>query len=135
VTYHRVHFHRRQYKEDAEMRIDIYLHIEQGTGVTDLLNAINGKLDLSLKNEDTIMTDVTALQAVAARLQASDTAALAALQSLKDQNTALAAQLGAIQTGDPTTQAAIDAVVTQLTTTADAVDAAVTANPATPNLT
>ena len=89
---------------------------------------------LILNRLENIMTDVTKLQAVAARLQASDTAALAALQSLKDQNTALAAQLAAIQTGDPTTQAAIDAVVTELTGTADAVDQAVTANPATPNL-
>jgi acetoin utilization deacetylase AcuC-like enzyme len=91
-------------------------------------------LSLVLTKLEILMTDVTKLQAIAARLQSSDTAALAALQALKDQNTALAAQLAAIQTGDPATQAAIDAVVTALTSTADAVDAAVTANPATPNL-
>lgn len=81
------------------------------------------------------MIDVTALQAVAARLQASDTAALAALQALKDQNTLLAAQLAAIPVQDPATQAAINDVVTSLTSTADTVDKAVAANPQTPNLT
>jgi hypothetical protein len=91
-------------------------------------------LGIVVKNQEKIMIDVTALQAVAARLQASDTAALASLQALKDQNTALAAQLAAIQTSDPTAQTAIDAVVKQLTDTANAVDSAVTANPATPNL-
>jgi len=92
-------------------------------------------LGIVIANQETIMIDVTALQAVAARLQASDTAALSALQALKDQNTALAAQLAAIPTQDPTTQAAINDVVTALTGTADAVDKAVAANPATPNLT
>lgn len=96
---------------------------------------LSEKLDLIIRNQGTIMTDLSALQAVAARLQASDTAALATLQTLKDQNTALAAQLAAIPTQDPATQAAIDAVVTELSGTADAVDKAVAANPATPNLT
>ena len=81
------------------------------------------------------MADVSKLQAIAARLQASDTAALAALQALKDQNTALAAQLSAVPTvSDPAIQKAIDDAVAQLTQAADAVDAAVGANPATPNL-
>ena len=81
--------------------------------------------------------DTSKLEAAVARLQASDSAAIAAYQTLKDQNTQLAAQLAAIVVppADTTTQAAIDAVVTALTSTADTVDAAVTANPATPNLT
>lgn len=95
---------------------------------------VSVKLDLILKNQGTQMTDLTALKAVADRLQASDTAALATLQVLKDQNTTLAAKLAAIQTGDPDTQASIDAIVTELSGTADTVDAAVAANPATPNL-
>jgi len=41
------------------------------------------------------MVDLTALQAVAARLEASDDAELALLQSIKDQNVSLAAQLAA----------------------------------------
>src|SRR6266436_3744379 len=86
--------------------------------------------------QETIMADVSKLQAIAARLQASDTAALAALQALKDQNTALAAQLSAVPgVADPAIQKAIDDAVAQLTSAADAVDAAVAANPATPNLT
>ena len=80
------------------------------------------------------MIDLAKLKDAVARLQASDTAALSALQTLKDQNTALAAQLATVQTGDPTTQQAIDDVVKQLTQTADTVDAAVAANPSTPNL-
>ncbi len=92
-------------------------------------------LGIAIHNQETIMTDVTALQAVTARLEASDTAALAALQALKDQNTALAAQLAAIPTEDPATQSAINDVVAALTSTADAVDKGVAANPATPNLT
>jgi small-conductance mechanosensitive channel len=91
------------------------------------LNLLNQKMEI-------VMTDTATLKAAADRLQASDTAALAALQGLKDQNTALAAQLAAVQTGDPTTQAAIDAVVTELTSTADTVDKAVAANAAVPNL-
>ncbi len=58
--------------------------------------------------QETIMADVSKLQAIAARLQASDTAALAALQQLKDQNTALAAQLSAVPVTDPDVQKAID---------------------------
>jgi hypothetical protein len=117
------------------MRIDVYHHFLPDSVVLNRLEVIERKTDHIIHQQEIIMTDVTKLQAVAARLQASDTAALAALQALKDQNTALAAQLAAIQTGDPATQASIDAVVTALTSTADAVDAAVTANPATPNLT
>ena len=91
---------------------------------------------LILNRLEHIMLDIAKLQSVAARLQASDTAALATLQALKDQNTALAAKLAALPpVDDPTTQSAIDAVVSSLTDTADKVDAAVTANPATPNLT
>lgn len=96
---------------------------------------IRDMLSLLIQNQELMMIDVSALQAVAARLQASDTAALAALQALKDQNTSLATQLAAIPTQDPATQTAINDVVTALTGTADAVDKAVTANPATPNLT
>jgi len=91
------------------------------------------KVDLKQLQEN-MMTDVAKLQEITARLQASDTAALAALQQLKDQNVALAAQLATIQTGDPVTQKAIDDVVSQLTNTADTVDKAVAANPTTPNL-
>ena len=91
---------------------------------------------LIINRLDHIMLDITKLQSVVARLQASDTAALAALQALKDQNTAMAAKLAALPpVDDPTTQKAIDDVVASLTDTADKVDAAVTANPATPNLT
>ena len=97
------------------------------------LDGEDNKVDL---NQETIMADVSKLQAIAARLQASDTAALAALQALKDQNTALAAQLSAVPgVADPAIQKAIDDAVAQLTSAADAVDAAVAANPATPNLT
>jgi hypothetical protein len=81
------------------------------------------------------MIDLSALQSVATRLDASDTAELALLQSIKDQNVDLAAQLAALQAGDPATQATIDAVVKQLTDTADKVDASVAANPKTANLT
>ena len=116
------------------MDIHVYLHIKPDPEVLARFDVVDQQLGLIVSNQETIMTDVTKLQAIATRLQATDTAALAALQSLKDQNTALAAQLAAIPTQDPATQAAIDAVVTQLTTTADTVDAAVTANPATPNL-
>lgn len=80
------------------------------------------------------MINVAALQAAAARLQASDTAALATLQLLKDQNVALAAQLAAIPVQDPATQAAIDVVVSSLNGTADAVEKAVADNKDTPNL-
>ncbi len=111
------------------------IHFKPDPEVLRRLNAIERKVDLVLDTQETMMIDVTRLQAIGARLQASDTAALAALQALKDQNTALAAQLTGIQTGDPTTQKAIDDVVAQLTTSADTVDAAVAANPATPNLT
>src|SRR6266478_8131757 len=96
------------------------------------LNEEGNKVDLT---QETIMADVSKLQAIAARLQASDTAALAALQQLKDQNTALAAQLSAVPVTDPDVQKAIDDAVTQLTAAADAVDKAVAANPATPDLT
>ena len=92
------------------------------------------KVDLEQLKEN-MMTDVAKLQDITARLQASDAAALAALQQLKDQNVTLAAQLSTIQTGDPATQKAIDDVVSQLTDTADTVDRGVAANPATPNLT
>src|SRR6266446_3811104 len=96
------------------------------------LNVVGNKVDLT---QEKIMVDVSKLQAAAARLQASDTAALAALQVLKDQNVALAAQLSAIPgVSDPAVQKAIDDAVAQLTTAADTVDAAVTANPAVPNL-
>src|SRR5439155_5691031 len=78
----------------------------------------NDKVDLKQLQEN-MMTDVAKLQEITARLQASDTAALAALQQLKDQNVALAAQLAVIQTGDPATQKAIDDVVSQLTNVAD----------------
>src|SRR6266568_3916638 len=81
-----------------------------------------------------VRTDVAKLQEITARLQASDTAALEALQQLKDQNVALASQLAAVQTGDPATQKVVDDVVGKLTTVANTVDAAVAANPATPNL-
>lgn len=114
------------------MRIEVIHRFLPDPEVLDRLDALSDKLDLL---QETIMIDVTALQAVAARLQASDTVALAALQALKDQNIALAAQLAAIPVQDPATQTAIDAVVTSLTSTADAVDKAVTANPQTPNLT
>jgi hypothetical protein len=110
----------------------VHLHILPDPEVLARLDVLKQTLDLAM---ETIMTDVTKLTAIATRLQASDTAALAALQGLKDQNTALAAQLAAIPAQDPATQTAIDAVVTALTTTADSVDKAVTANPATPNLT
>lgn len=110
-------------------------HVEARCEVMRRLDALDSKVDLVLNHQEKIMIDVSALQSVAARLQASDTAALAALQALKDQNTSLAAQLAAIPTQDPATQSAINDVVTALTTTADKVDAAVTANPATPNLT
>src|SRR6266705_4287417 len=91
------------------------------------------EVDLQQKNEN-MMTDVANLQEITARLQASDTAALEALQQLKDQNVALASQLAAVQTGDPATQKVVDDVVGKLTSVADTVDAAVAANPATPNL-
>src|SRR6266704_4532818 len=91
------------------------------------------KVDLKQLQEN-MMTDVAKLQEITARLQASDTAALEALQQLKDQNVALAAQLAVVQTGDPTTQKVVDDVVGKLTSVADTVDAAVAANPATPNL-
>jgi len=92
-------------------------------------------MGLILGNTESIMIDLTALQAVAARLEASDNAELTLLQSIKDQNVALAAQLATLQAGDPATQATIDSVVQQLKDTADKVDAAVAANPQTPNLT
>ena len=110
------------------------IHFKPDPEVLRRLGEIENKVDLMLHKQERLMVDVSKLQAIGARLQASDTAALAALQALKDQNTALAAQLAGIQTGDPTTQKAIDDVVTQLTTTADTVDAAVAANSATPNL-
>ena len=115
------------------MRVDVYHHVSWDDPPP-WAKRLQDQGEVIITELDTIMTDITKLQAVAARLQNSDTAALAALQALKDQNTALAAQLAAVQTGDPTTQAQIDAVVTELTDTADKVDAAVTANPATPNL-
>lgn len=86
------------------------------------------------KQERMIMVDLTQLKTMADRLQASDTAILAVLQSVKDQNTALAAQLAAITTGDPTSQAAVDAIAKELSDSADGIDAAVTANTAVPNL-
>jgi hypothetical protein len=92
-------------------------------------------VSLLIENTESLMIDLSALQAVATRLDASDTAELALLQSIKDQNTDLAAQLAALQTGDPATQATIDTVVKQLSDTADKVDASVAANPKTANLT
>src|SRR6266704_2489408 len=101
----------------------------------EVLHRLNTTDEVDLQQlKENMMTDVAKLQEITARLQASDTAALAALQQLKDQNVALAAQLATIQTGDPVTQKAIDDVVSQLTNTADTVDKAVAANPATPNL-
>src|SRR6266702_6719093 len=97
------------------------------------LNTTESEVDLQQLKEN-MMTDVAKLQEITARLQASDTAALEALQQLKDQNVALAAQLAVVQTGDPTTQKVVDDVVGKLTTVANTVDAAVAANPATPNL-
>lgn len=82
------------------------------------------------------MLDVSKLTDIVSHLQASDTVALALLQTIKDQNTHLAGQLAAIviPVADTTTQSAIDAVVASLTDTANKVDAAVAANSATPNL-
>jgi hypothetical protein len=117
------------------MRLEIIHRFVPDDEVLDRLESLSQKMDLIIENQETTMIDVTALQAVATRLQASDTAALAALQALKDQNTSLAAHLAAIPTQDPATQTAINDVVTALTGTADAVDKAVTANPDTPNLT
>ncbi len=115
-------------------QLELRAQLEPDPEVLRRLDGIEGKVDLTLENQETTMIDLAKLKDAVARLQASDTAALSALQTLKDQNTALAAQLAAVQTGDPTTQQAIDDVVKQLTQTADTVDAAVAANPSTPNL-
>lgn len=97
---------------------------------------IGAALGIVISNQETIMTDLSQLQAVAARLEASDTNALSLLQHIKDQNTELAAKLAAIPPADdPATQKQIDDVVSGLKATADAVDAAVAANPQTTNLT
>ncbi len=81
----------------------------------EVLHRLNAPNEVDLQQlKETMMTDVAKLQEITARLQASDIAALEALQQLKDQNVALAAQLAVVQTGDPTTQKV--------------------ANPATPNL-
>src|SRR6266568_286643 len=101
----------------------------------EVLHRLNAPNEVDLQQlKETMMTDVAKLQEITARLQASDTAALEALQQLKDQNVALASQLAAVQTGDPATQKVVDDVVGKLTTVANTVDAAVAANPATPNL-
>jgi|SRR6266705_4959651 len=101
----------------------------------EVLRRLDGEVSKVDLEQEKTMVDVSKLQAAAARLQASDTAALAALQVLKDQNVALAAQLSAIPgVADPAIQKAIDDAVAQLTTAADTVDAAVSANPAVPNL-
>ncbi len=115
-------------------QLELRAQLEPDPEVLRRLDGIEGKVDLTLENQETTMIDLAKLKDAVARLQASDTAALSALQTLKDQNTALAAQLATVQTGDPTTQQAIDDVVKQLTQTADTVDAAVAANPSTPNL-
>jgi hypothetical protein len=138
MTYRPIHFHRHQSARAAEMKPFGFFKHQNRDPWEDAPHwalEMGIMLGIVIGNQETIMIDITALQAVAARLQASDTAALAALQALKDQNTSLAAQLAAIPTQDPTTQAAINDVVTALTTTANSVDSAVTANPATPNLT
>src|SRR6266581_934918 len=101
----------------------------------EVLHRLNATDEVDLQQlKENMMTDVAKLQEITARLQASDTAALEALQQLKDQNVALASQLAAVQTGDPATQKVVDDVVGKLTTVANTVDAAVAANPATPNL-
>ena len=115
-------------------QLELRAQLEPDPEVLRRLDGIESKVDLTLENQETTMIDLAKLKDAVARLQASDTAALSALQTLKDQNTALAAQLATVQTGDPTTQQAIDDVVKQLTQTADTVDAAVAANPSTPNL-
>ncbi len=115
-------------------QLELRAQLEPDPEVLRRLDGIEGKVDLTLENQETTMIDLAKLKDAVARLQASDTAALSALQTLKDQNTALAAQLATVQTGDPTTQQAINDVVAQLTQTADTVDAAVAANPSTPNL-
>jgi hypothetical protein len=96
---------------------------------------IGAMLGTIIANQETIMSDISQLQAVAARLQASDADALSLLQHIKDQNTELASKLASVQAEDPAEQQKIDDVVAGLKKTADAVDAAVAANPQTTNLT
>lgn len=92
------------------------------------------KGDLIIKLLERLMFDQTKLAAAVARLQADDTAAIAALNALRDQNKALAAQLAAISTTDPAVQSAVDAVADQLNATATEVETGIANNPATPDL-
>jgi hypothetical protein len=101
------------------------------------------QLGVITKLMERLMFDNTKLLASVARLEADDTAAIAALAALRDSNKQVAAQLAdvsaqlaALKAGGDTAavQAAVDAIADMLNADADAVEAAVAANPATPNL-
>lgn len=96
--------------------------------------ALRAMLRASLRNQEQIMLDFSKLKDQIARLQASDTAALAALQTVRDQNVQLQAQLSNINVEDPTAQDQIDAMAAQAGQIADTVDQAVANNPNVPNL-
>lgn len=99
------------------MRLDVFLHIDQGHEVPTLLNAISRKLDLVITKETSIMATVVELNAAVARNTDAEQSVITLLngisQQLKDAQ------------GDP---AAIDAVIAQIDANTAAAAAAVVAN-------
>lgn len=121
------------------MRIEFHHYHHPGNVVPPWAVDLNEKLDRILDNLEIIMFDQTKILAVVARLEADDTAAVAALTALRDQNKQVSAQLADVSQqladlkagGDTAAvQTAIDAIADRLGATADAVEAGVASNPA-----
>lgn len=123
--------------------VSIELHQSPATEVPRWLADLHRKLDLIINGQEIVMFDQAKILAALAKLEASDTAAVAAYTALRDQNKQLAtqltdvsAQLAGLQAGADTAavQSAIDAIADKLSADADALTAGVAANPAVTNM-
>lgn len=115
------------------MRIDIHHHIEPSTEVLDRLDYIGPKVDLILKNQETIMIDTTRILAEVARARTE----LASYKALSDAQTQVisdqaAALKAAIAANDPAAiaqvQADLDKAAVDLSADNDAAAQAIAAN-------
>lgn len=107
-----------------------YHHIEARCEVMRRLDALDQKIDLVLKKQETTMATQADIAAALAKVQADvaaettlDASILTFIQGLQAQIAALAAQ-----TTDTTTAAALTALSTQMETNATPLAAAITAN-------
>lgn len=125
---------------EHSVRVDHYHHYPASHEVMDGMERLRGLITRILER---LNMDLNKLLLAVARLEASDTRAIAALTALRDQNKAaqtqiedLSKQLADLKAGADTTeiQAALDEVAARLGKTADAVEAGVENNPSVPNM-